>query len=352
MKKVLLASTALAMTAGMAAADVTLSGYAEIGIADYDIDGGASETVFHNDFDVTFTLSGETDNGLTFGATIDLDEVGDDPDCGTAPITGGNLSAAQLAQLVAAQQGLPRGGDPIRSTNPNGCATEEHSVFVSGDFGTLTMGDTDGAFDWAMQEVWWGTTIADDHTGHYGADLGLGANTGLDGIANGQVARYDYSFGDLGFAISAEIGDGLDDAEAYGIGFKYSFDFGGTGLGLGVGYQDGQFPNGQDTDILGVSLDASIAGGFNARFNYSDGEAGNDFTNWGVGVAYVSGPLLVEANYTEDDFDNGPTLSGWGVAVNYDLGGGAVVMVGYGDSDGDNTLPDFSTFSAGLGLSF
>ena len=72
MKKLLIATTALVATAGMAAADVTLSGYAEMGIKD-----NGEDTVFHHDLDVKFSLTGETDGGLTFGATIDLDEVAD-----------------------------------------------------------------------------------------------------------------------------------------------------------------------------------------------------------------------------------------------------------------------------------
>ncbi len=76
MKKVLLASTALVMTAGVAAAQgVELSGYAEIGVKGTEDNFGRSTEVFHHDFDVKITLSGETDNGLTFGATIDLDEA-------------------------------------------------------------------------------------------------------------------------------------------------------------------------------------------------------------------------------------------------------------------------------------
>jgi outer membrane protein OmpU len=346
MKKVLLASTALAMTAGMAAAEVTLSGYAEIGVADR----GDGEWVFHDDFDVKFTLSGETDGGLQFGATIDLDEVGDD---GNAP--DGN------------------GGDPIFSTGNNDRSVEEHSVFVSGDFGTITMGDTDGAFDWAMTEVWWGTTLTDDHTAYISGDLTVGANSGLDGIANGQIARYDYSFGDFAFALSAEIGDGTDGFEAYGIGGKYTLDFGGGSLGFGAAYQEGEgiitfgdlddpstpadqdsvsFGDaGTDADIWGLSLDASF-GVFNARANYAEGEFdGNDVDYWGVGVAYISGPLLLEANYIAADFELGD-ISGYGLALNYDLGGGAVVMVGYGDSDLGDFGEDFDTFSAGLGLSF
>ena len=199
MKKVLLASTALVMTAGVAAAQgVELSGYAEIGIKGTEDNFGRTATVFHNDFDVKITLSGETDSGLTFGATMDLDELrGDsiDPD--------GNLS----------------------------------SVFVSGNFGTLTMGDTDGAFDWAMDDIVWGTAIADDHSSH----AGWNGNSGLDGSVDGQVARYEYSFGDFAVALSAEIGDSTLGSveENYGIGATYATSLGGADIRLGLGYQDG-----------------------------------------------------------------------------------------------------------------
>ncbi|WP_298262238.1 porin, partial [uncultured Litoreibacter sp.] len=80
MKKILIASTALVSTAGIAAADVALSGRAEMGIFQQNtaFSGGAvgSDMQFFTDIDVTFTMSGETDNGLTFGASVDLDEGG------------------------------------------------------------------------------------------------------------------------------------------------------------------------------------------------------------------------------------------------------------------------------------
>ena len=72
MKKLLIASTALVATAGMAAADITMSGYAEIGMRDA---GGVVGMEMHSDMDIGFKLSGASDNGLTFGASIDLDEV-------------------------------------------------------------------------------------------------------------------------------------------------------------------------------------------------------------------------------------------------------------------------------------
>ena len=72
MKKVLLTSTAMVAFAGAAAAEVTLSGWAELGF----IGGDGLVTQFWQDVDVDFTMTGETDGGLTFGANVDLDSAG------------------------------------------------------------------------------------------------------------------------------------------------------------------------------------------------------------------------------------------------------------------------------------
>ena len=208
MKKILLASTALVGFAGAAAAEVSLSGYAEIGIKG----GTGMQSQFHNDIDVTFNLTGESDSGLSFGATIDLDEVTSSAEVGGA----GSFNKS--------------------------------SVWVKGSFGKVTLGDTDGAADWAVSEIYLGTALTDDHSTHAGAYWG----TGLDGIYDGQVMRYEYSFGSFGVAVSAEIDDTLDTADstatayndttAYGdanlgIGVKWSGDMGGTAVNAGLGYQ-------------------------------------------------------------------------------------------------------------------
>ncbi|MGI9393946.1 MAG: porin [Boseongicola sp.] len=304
MKKVLLASTALVATSSFATAQgVELSGYAEMGL----IDGSSFSNVeFFHDFDVKFSLSGETDNGLTFGATIDLDEIGDDASCaGIAAIPDGTSTCTSV---------------------------EEHSVFISGSFGTLTMGDTDGAFDFAMSEVGGLTAIADDHTTH----AGYSGNGGLDGANDGQILRYDYSFGDIVFAVSAE----LDDLDAFsgdviGVGARWSTDLGGTDLAVALAYQENDV-----VDMTGVSVRAGF-GDFTAVLNYTDASTGADHT--AVGVTYSAGAISVHANYGE--FDGG--ADGFGVALNYDLGGGAVAMIGYGD---DST--GFDQWSAGIGMSF
>ncbi len=341
MKKVLFATTALVASAGMAAADahtgVSLSGSAEIGIV-----GGsryADEVQFHSDIDVKFSLSGETDNGLTFGATIDLDEVGDDCTPGRSETSlGTDLDGDAVLESGVS---LCVGGDPISENFNNG--TEELSVFISGNFGTITMGDTDGAFDWALQELDVIGDINDSNTSH----AGFNGNSGLDGRYDGQVARYDYSFGDFAFAVSAEIDDTGAGDPAFGIGGKYSGDLGGVNLGVGLGYQsDGT------NDIIGISLDAQFDNGIRGILNYSDldGLGGRD-SHWGLGVFYSMDALSMGINYGVYDNTVGPDSEGFGLAVNYDLGGGAVVAFGYGSGEtGPGT--DRDTFSLGVSMSF
>lgn len=290
MKKVLLATTALAMTAGVASAEVTLSGYAEMGIV-----GGknAPEAQFHQDIEVTFGMSLETSNGLTFGASIDLDETD-----------------------VAA-------GDDSGTT-----------VYMSGAFGTLTMGDTDGAFDWAMTDVGMGTSITDDHTSH----VGYSGNSGLDGSQDGQVLRYEYAFGKVGVAASAELDDtGSDDV--FGLGATYDADV----VKVGLGYQD----NGTNS-IMGLSVSGEVSG-VKYAVNYSDLDANG--THMGLGVGYTTGALMLHANYGVYESTAGVKTDGVGLAANYDLGGGAVVMAGYG-SDLSSAAGNQDQFSVGVGLSF
>lgn len=299
MKKILLATTMLAGTAGFAAAEgVNLSGYAEMGI----YSNAAGDVQFWQEVDVTFSMSGTTDGGLEFGASVDLDET------------------------------------PIVDTTDDGGWT----VYVSGAFGKLTMGDTDGGFDWAMQEVGALTAIADDHTTH----VGYSGNSGLDGDGDGQVVRYENTFGGFGFAISAEQGDNgvgaVDDI--LGLGLKYTADLGGTALNLGLGYQE-QGSN----DVMGLSVGADLTSGIGAVLNYSTMSVGGvDTDHTAIGLTYTSGAMSAHINYGQFD-TAGVKTDGFGVAVNYDLGGGAVVMAGYG-SDVDGAGND--SWSVGLGMSF
>ena len=295
MKKLLIASTALVATAGMATADITMSGYAEIGMVDY---GTAVGMEMHSDMDVTFKLSGASDNGLTFGASIDLDEV-----------SGGIAST----------------GGP-------------HAVHVSGGFGTLTMGDTDGALDKANAEVASLTAIADDHTAHSGYNGGAG-------LDSGDILRYDTTYN--GFGISASLAQSdvavANDVIAYGITTTL-----GT-VALSAAFQDNN-----TQDITAVSAKSNV-GGLGITANYSEASMGTTATSYehtGVGLAYTLNGVSLHANYGNYDFDNGTNADGYGLAANYGLGGGATVMVGYGNGTAQGATADVTTFSVGLGLSF
>jgi len=71
MKKVLFATTALIATAGVAAAEVTFSGYGRFGIVYSDADnGGADDYALHSRLQFDVNIATEADNGISFAATF------------------------------------------------------------------------------------------------------------------------------------------------------------------------------------------------------------------------------------------------------------------------------------------
>jgi outer membrane protein OmpU len=308
MKKVLFTSTALVAFTGAAVADVSLSGRAEMGIFDSDAVAGVQ---FFTDIDVTFSMAGETDNGLEFGASVDLDE-------------GGSGAAA------------------VANNADDGGAT----IFIRGSFGTVTMGDTDGALDWALTEagnVGNPGSIADDETAHAGY-----VGSYLDGANDGQILRWDHTFGDFGVAVSVDDDNGgVLGGDGFAIGLKYTLDLGGTAVNLGLGYQDAD----ADGSAVGISATAVLDGGLSVGIVYADWKDNAADNNFGIGIGYSSGPFSVHANYGKVDFIDGTDSDGFGLAAAYDLGGGAVVHFGYGSGE-DRLGIDEDSWSLGLGLSF
>lgn len=353
MKNVLLATTALVASAGIAAAEVTITGTAELGVFD---GGDDSELQFHTDIDVTFTMTAETDTGLSFGASIDLDESD----------TDSTLERTTVNDEGDDAEDIEVGGSPAFDNDTQG----GESVFVSGPFGLLTMGDTDGAFDFALSEAIVGSTLNDDleHNGYSG-------NSGLDGTYDGQIARYEYTFADFAIAVSGEIDDEDDGDPVLGIGATYSTQFGQfqgepITIGFGVGYQtvdnidvdfDDDDDNEENADIYGISADISAAG-FEVILNYSDGDDKDGaFEHFGVAVGYTFDAWTVGANYGRFDFGDEENDEidndgdGYGFVVNYDLGGGAEAQFGYGNSDGvdaEGDDQDDDQYSLGIAIAF
>ena len=182
-----------------------------------------------------------------------------------------------------------------------------------------------------MAEVGGAGAIADDHTGHAGFD----GNSGLDGL---NILRYENDFGGLQIGASFEQEGADGGGDIVGAGIK-----GGLGdISLGVGFQSNDGSN-----IAGASVSAGF-GDISGVFNYSRKtvDGGDDTTHLGVGATYTVGNTAVNVNFGQKETGD-MDATGFGVAAQYDLGGGAKVQFGYGNSeDADDS------WSFGLKMAF
>jgi outer membrane protein OmpU len=255
MKKVLLATSALVMFAGAAAAEVTVSGTGRMGVVYTNGDlsvgvGDDVEAAFSSRIRIIFTASGETDGGLTFGASVRNDQSG------------------------------------VGNTE-NGDST----VFISGAFGKITMGDTGNASDSILGQV---------------------SGVGYTGIGD---------WNEIGF-----IGRDITGAQ-----YEYSAD----AYSIGLAYEE------NDADSQITAMGSATFGGATVKLKIVDRDSAAD-TAAALSVDYTTGALTITAFATDNvDFGGTDTL---GLGASYDLGGGAAMVGGVVDN-GTDTLAD-------LGLTF
>jgi outer membrane protein OmpU len=294
MKKVLLATTAMVLFAGAAAAEVTLSGTGRMGVVytyitdtDGDLSVGVGDEVdaaFSSRIRIIFTASGETDGGLTFGASVRNDQSG-----------VGNTA--------------------------NGDST----VFISGAFGKITMGDTGNASDSILGQV---SGVGYTGIGDWN-EIGF-----IDRDVTG--AQYEYSTGALTFAIGLgqpedTDGDGLGDDGFVSAAVKYAAD----AYSLGLAYEE------NDTDSQITAMGSAAFGAATVKLKLVDRDSAAD-TAAALSLDYVTGALTLTAFATDNvDFAGTDTM---GLGASYDLGGGASMVGGVVDN-GTDTLAD-------LGLTF
>lgn len=272
MKKILLATTVLALSATVAAAEVTVGGDGRMGITTNNV---GNDVAFTSRIRISFTASGETDGGLAFGGSI-------------------------------------------RANNAaGGAAGTAGSVFISGAFGKLSMGDVDSAANALV-----GNVAGVGLTG-----LGDANELGYIGTGAGIGALYTYSTGALTIALSAQ--QPTDTNPANSVAVKYA----GEGFSVALGHED----NGVNTQTtVGVS---ATAGDVALSLVAADNSAWAD-THYAVSASYSSGEMGVTAFYA----DKG-AVDSYGLGGSYSLGGGATVVGGLSKSTGANTVMD-------LGVSF
>ena len=194
MKKVLLATTALTLSAGFASADVSISGSAEAGIHS---NAGADHVTFAG-IDMNFAVSGASDNGMSFSTAVDMGSGslldGFDPldaqgtDFGAPTITIG------LEGFTVALGGNAANDNLYDDDLAGG------GISVSGSAGDATFAVVTG--------------LADDE----GTSASLGYSVGALGVSAamtdvGDVASFtvSYDMGDMGISVTSD--DGATSAE-------------------------------------------------------------------------------------------------------------------------------------------
>ncbi len=339
MKKVLFATTALvmSMTAGVAVAEVAVTGDARMGLI-YD----GNDAQFSSRARVKFTLTGESDAGLSFGGSFRVDQQDD---------SGGKAS--------------------------NGTAG---SVWISGTYGKLEMGDTVSASEAAIGDLYEvGYT-----QGGFGYDVEEISYLTGDGANTDQGPNILYSYTIDRFELYASASDGqdnswpttvganADDADdawsddvAYSVAAKYNAETWWVGLGyakhdeadeisLGAGATFNNFT------VKGVYVDYSDR--FTVWLDSSDGNFApivGDLDNgymldktFGLSADYAMDAVTIGGFWRRDeyksdwidaagnDYDD-QEFDSFGIGAEYDLGGGATLAGGIIDSDYlDDTVAD------------
>ena len=260
------ATTALVATAGVAAADVSFTGAANVGIGE--LNGGAGDLEMYQNLSATAVMSGESDNGLSFGATLTF-RSGDDLDLDVGDLT---IDANPLSDISFG------------------------SIFISGELGTLTF-DRDGI-----------DNLQNDDFSH---DL-----------------QYAYTVGDVTLSLTYDI-DGTGDGEEYSAQIAYDDDTINARVAaedsgdfdLVVGYQindmfnvglthesDNDSGNGENTLNLQYAM-----GAVTLDLDLSDVGGEYDFS-----VGYAEGPISLNAKFGS----NAASVEDWDLSASYDLGGG------------------------------
>ena len=305
MKKALLATTALVLSAGVAAADVKISGYGRTGIIYYENTAtqdaaGLNETQVASRLRMNIDATTETDAGVEFGARFRLQWT-----------QGANDTAANPAKLWVSAQGL-----------------------------TVEVGNIDTAFDSAG--LLYATDLGSyDRSGAFATSVGYSAMAGnfyayealnYGGETNRVGVAATYSFGDLTVRasyVNPNQAGGLTSVDKeLGLSVDYKWD---DRLELSGAYVNNAGGNdGEDLFFLGaryavlenariglnyVNADDTIISGGPEAF-------GQTFAIYGD-YTLADGLTNIEAYVANNDGDwaGKETDNAFGIGVNYDLGG-------------------------------
>ncbi len=294
MKRVLMATTALGLGAGMAMADVTVSGDGRMGVVSNDNE----EIHFSSRVRIKFAASAELDGGLTAGGEVRADQDG----------TGGKAG----------------------------------KVFLSGSFGTLAMGDVDGGAKAAVghpSAVGY-TEVGSDNEITYLRGGGAEEPALLYTLPKMGVVQ---AFASVGQATMGEGDDATQevDFDTFAIGAKADLT-----MGVGTAWLGAGFESHPDEGHLVVGAGASVSG-FTGKLVAGSRD---DASQFGLSAGYSAGQIGTTVYYTDDTEMGEKGREALGVGLSWSLGGGAAIKTGVVTVVGQNGADDIR--KADLGVTF
>lgn len=295
MKKVLFATTALIATAGMAAADVKLSGYGRFGVR-Y-IEDAPTDTQITSRFRLNIDGTTTADNGVTFGARVRVQgSTADGTGAAVAPDFNG-------ARFYAMANGL-----------------------------TVAVGNVLGALD-SMPNLYTGSV-------------------GLTGLSYGNVVT---NFDDHGYTSTGAGVNGIEviySADMYTIHASYNdtngtnnerFEIAGSanfqGWTVALGYQDS---NAAD-DVEFIAIVGGEVGPATVAVAYAQDYADQESITLSADVD-VAAATSIQAYYNHDEETASGDEDSYGIGFVHDIGGGASIRGGVASLQG--------TMQADLGVLF
>ena len=315
MKKVLLTTTALVMTAGVAAAEVSFSGTTQASVSNTTSAGNVMNT--HIDFNVA--VSGASDNGITMSAGFGYD-AGQQVDAGDY-----ELDANEAARSTGNTT-----GDTASTDNNPAWSTAAPSLTIGYAGYTITAD---------------GSGVADLYNGDVNSgELGIsGAVGGVSFAMTSGVEKDDknnsyslgYSMGDLTASYVATNNSDGRSKNASKISLGYTM--GDAKVTLASDDRDDTADAVQSVGIT-YKMDA-VTVGYTAASTGASGSNIND--DYDMSIAYTAGALTASIATDEDSVSK--------ISASYDLGGGVnAFFVNRNGTDGAGANKDFQA----VGINF
>ena len=319
MRKLLLNSTAIAtvaaLTASVAVADVSISASSEMKYKSRTSEVAATNgTTTTSDSEVVFKFSNKTDSGLTVGYVVEMDAEG------------------------------------------GATAIDEASLSISGGFGTVVLGENDGAGDrFGISAV---DLVAEESTDSV-ASARINTNADLTS-GNGDGTKIVYllpAMGGLTAGVSHADGGATSGTDTVSIGARYVMDAGGATITVGGATATTEnATQDKETRNMGIKVASGDLTVVVSTGSYEETDEDQDGTAAAITYKLANGVTLGAFTLsTDDNMDVGEEYDASGFEASYTIASGLTAVVGITEydykvatsQDSDmSTLPDSGTTTA------